>query len=325
MNAQHSIKMNLILTLASSYNFKQLKPFFYTLFSTNFSGDVVLFSHLLSQETTKRIKAFGVKIIPFNPEYPYFDDAELAALVENPNQHLSPNSLRYLLYSAYIKKNGEKYANIIHSDIRDVVFQKQPFATNLKGLHCFLEDSSTNIIQNEFNKYWIEHGFGIDVLHQIGNNCISCSGFTLSSIQEFTVYLDLMLKYILEIPNVGGMDQGIHNYLIYTGQLPNLHVIKDDEGPVSTISSFKPESKIRLNARKEVLGVDERPVNIVHQYDRYFPLLWKHDKRGFFVKKWNLIKQFLLAIKKSRKIKKQHLSNLQSIIFDKMMRRYQWD
>jgi hypothetical protein len=315
------------MSLGASYEYYHLKPIFQSLRKTGYQGDFVFFYHDLTRQTIQKLSRFSFQLIPFTYQYPYIKDAKMIEyLTSEPSFTPHPKTLRYLLYNAYLKANLDRYESIFIADCRDLVFQRSPF-DDFKpvSLHCFQEVTNEHIGSNYFNSMWIREAFGEDTLTKLSYKPILCSGTTFGSISHMINYTETMIKTIKIVKDKGCKDQGIHNYILHTNQIKDAVLHADDAGPVSTISTFKPLIKIRLNAGKEVLGVDAKPVNIVHQYDRYFPLLWKHDKRGFFVKKWNLIKQFLLAIKKSRKIKKQHLSNLQSIIFDKMIRHYQWD
>ena len=134
-----------------------------------------------------------------------------------------------------------------------------------------------------------------------------------------------MTNEISQFENLGGLDQGIHNYLIYTSKIKDVRIIKDDSEMLSTISSHKPLSEIRLSKNNEVLNKDGNPVSVVHQYDRYWSLLWKYNKRAFFNKKIDYCKQFLLAIKKNKKVSRLYLSNLKSIFLDPMVKKYNWD
>lgn len=134
-----------------------------------------------------------------------------------------------------------------------------------------------------------------------------------------------MARELIQFENIGGLDQGIHNFLIYTSKIKDLRIVKDDSAMLSTISSHKPISEIRLSKYNEVLNKDGNPVSVVHQYDRHWGLLWKYNKRAFIRKKVDYCKQFLLAVKRNKKISRSYLTNLRSIFLDPMVSRYDWD
>lgn len=91
----------------------------------------------------------------------------------------SPNSLRYFFYHAYLQYHKNEYDTIIHSDVRDVFFQSDPFEfIDSKTLNCFLENGNETIGINHYTQLWIRHAYGNEILNTLANRTISCSGFT---------------------------------------------------------------------------------------------------------------------------------------------------
>ena len=60
-----------------------------------------------------------------------------------------------------------------------------------------------------------------------------------------------------------GMDQGIHNYVLHKGRVPNVQTHGNEDGPVLTVAMMPGEEVRRL--------VFERaePAKVVHQHDRH--------------------------------------------------------
>nr|WKN36971.1 hypothetical protein K4G66_31890 [Tunicatimonas sp. TK19036] len=317
--------MNLILTLASGYNFHQLKPFFKTLQSTSYSGDIVVFGHALTSHTIQQIEAHNARVVLYEKDHPYIHKIAKSQ-VKNPGQYLYPNSLRYFLYQAYLKEHKGEYDQVMHTDIRDVIFQKNPFDYPYQdGVYFFLEHTTTKLGSSQHNSYWIQHGFGQKVLDQMKDETISCSGVTIADYDSFMDYLSKMTNHLCKIPDTGGMDQGIHNYMLRNNQLSKFHTVPDDSGTVSTISTFKPFKCIKLGNHNTVVNQNGALINIVHQYDRHWGLLWRYNKREYFKRRTDLLKQFLLAVKKAKKVKRSHLKNLKSILFSPMLKKYTWE
>lgn len=291
--------MNLILTAASNYNFRELKPFFATLGSTDFDGTTVLFYNCLKKNTIDALKKYKVTPIPFYNSFPFSEDSDLRKHIKlDRNKDYLTKTLRYVLYRAYLLEYGHCFSHVLLSDARDVAFQKDPFDFDIKdGITTFLEDKSETIKSNFYNSQWIRDGFGEQVLEEIGDNYISCSGVTYGDPKSLIHYIDEMLPLIDKLHGKNCRDQGIHNYLIYTNKLPNIRLIADDEGPVSTISVAKKPDKIMLDKNRRVVNISNEVINVVHQYDRDWKLLWKFSRHGYFVKKWNLIKRVLLKTK----------------------------
>jgi hypothetical protein len=183
------------------------------------------------------------------------------------------------------------------ADIRDIFFQGNPFEIELNtGISFFLEDDEENIGINTHTRTWIEHSYGKKLLLEIGENPISCSGYTIGLRSPIIKYLEKMTSELSKFENMGGLDQGIHNYLIYTKQISDFELIPDDEGDVGTFSYFKNNSLIRFNECGQLLNKVNKPLHVIHQYDRFWSLLWKYNRVYYFRKRWNLFKRFLLKI-----------------------------
>lgn len=322
-------KENIILTSGSGYRFHHLRPFLDTLFKTTYDGEVAFFISDTDQATLQKLRKYPIKLIPFTYDYPYL------STYQDVTKHIPtaidfvphPKTIRYIMYLAYLKAFKEQYRNVMLTDIRDVIFQKNPFdfAINDK-IYSFLEDKTQQIKDNYFNTLWIKEAFGQEALSRIGDNYIVCSGITIGSYHPMVKYLEKLTYYIInEVRDQGCKDQGIHNYVIYTNQVKNIELISDDEGAVSTISTHKPIDNIRIDRAKTVKDKQGQTINIVHQYDRHWKLLWKYNKRDYLKRRIDLIKQFLLAVIKAKQVKRSYLKNLRSILFNPMLKKYKWE
>lgn len=288
------------MSLASGYSYSQLKPFIDTLYSSGYTGKFILFVSNITKEALNSLERRGITLIHYSDNYPYLpNNPEIPSnIVDQSKEVLSPNSLRYILYYLYLKNAGsEQIDRIMFSDIRDVIFQKNPFDYNYKpGLYCFLEDADTKIKDEKHNSFWIQHGFGPEELSKIGHNTICCSGVTIGDYVSIIDYLEKMINHIIKLKNVGGLDQGIHNYLIYNNKLDSLNLINDDEGPITTLSYFKNFNKVLFH-NGSIINKSGQPVNIVHQYDRNLSLLRKYYFKGYINQLINISKRNVLEIR----------------------------
>jgi hypothetical protein len=289
----------MILSLASGYTYEHLEPFIRTLKNTGYSGDIVFFVSNLSDETTKRLEEENIILVPFQNTYPFLNEP-LCSEFEFLHVDLkdkSPLKLRHILYYLFLQAKCDHYQHAMLSDVRDVVFQKDPFDFDIEpGLYCFLEDVDTPIAKEYYNSLWIKGGYGADELKKIGDKTICCAGVTIGDIPSMLYYLHQMIEEILVVDEEC-VDQGIHNYLVYNNKLRNVHLIPDDAGAVTTLSYFKKYNKIVF---KEGLIINTKgePVNIIHQYDRHLSLLWKYSKPAFKQKVINLTKKRFYFLKK---------------------------
>lgn len=290
------MKRNLILTTGSNYNFRHLLPFFSTLEDINFKGDVVFFSNKISNFDITKFTKINLIEIPFNNAPPVFQDSELNSLL-NTDKEIITKTLRYLMYKAYLQKNIDQYNHVLISDIRDVVFQDNPFKYPLEnGLSTFLEDNSQTIKTNFYNSQWIREGFGQKTLDLIGHNTISCSGVSFGTPKAIIDYVDVMTPFIEELNGKNCRDQGIHNYIIYSNKLNKVNLIKDDSSFTSTISTFKDMQKLSYNDKGQVMNLKGEVCPIVHQYDRNWKLLWKYNKPVYFKRRIDLFKRAILSL-----------------------------
>ena len=66
-----------------------------------------------------------------------------------------PMSLRYDLYLELLLTQAVDAERILLTDVRDVLFQSNPFEDSLLGLEVFLEDSSQVLSDGGYNESWL--------------------------------------------------------------------------------------------------------------------------------------------------------------------------
>lgn len=256
----------LILGLAAGYHYGDVRPFLVSLDRAAYAGDLVLF---VSETTrgTERMRAHGARLLP---------------MVRRPGLEAVPcNALRYFLYLDFLKSEAADWDRILISDVRDVVFQRDPFAFPWPdGLCCTLEDPSATMGSCPFNSRWVRAHLGEDALQAIADRPVSCSGTTVGDQTSMLAYLEAMTGRLLP-PSVGecmaGYDQGVHNHLIHTGALDG-PTLFDNAGPILTLAQTRGEPTV--NGRGEVLNRAGRTAHLLHQYDRK-PLLFKMIRERF--------------------------------------------
>lgn len=177
-------------------------------------------------------------------------------------------SLRYRHYLNYLQKQAPNTDFVMLSDVRDVIFQTDPFDHAFRNdLEVTLEANHLKIGQEPFNSRWIENLYGQIVLRKIGSSTISCSGTTLGTQAGMRRYLAEMDAEVMKHGRpLGSHDQGIHNYLLRTGLLDPVTIYTNGQGPVLTMSigyGYQQNSEGRL------VNDDQSVVPVVHQYDRH--------------------------------------------------------
>ena len=227
------------------------------------------------------------------------------------------NMLRYYFYKWWARIYDPS-AVVMMSDYRDVMFQSNPFDYRkfewqppVAQFTVFQENHPIKVIDRcVFNAGWIESCYGSKALKKIGSNTVSCSGVSFGTRDAIMVYAELILKQLdvserYQYSSEGlpdekqqkrcisvGMDQGFHNWLVYSGELDkymNLKIYQQGEGPVNTVGSFGgARAVIKFSLEKWGIVKGESPNKyfynwngdkspVVHQLDRYIDTLFKRN------------------------------------------------
>lgn len=271
INLDGKINGELILGTAMGYNFEELKPFIFSLKNSGYKGDLCLFISKIDRKTYQKLKEYGIKMIPFQEEHPFTHKLTIPneLIPDNVSSgKISVKYLRYLLYYMFLLKYGNPKSKILLTDVRDVIFQRNPFDFNFNNLCSFIEDTHITIKASPFNSLRIQRHFGSVTLEKIGNNYPLCSGITFGHFSSIMDYLKKMIYLFPTVDTVGGGDQGLHNYLIYSGEIKNLKLFDHENGPVFTFGT-KIINSIHINKEGFIIKSNGDVYNIIHQYDRH--------------------------------------------------------
>ncbi|MDD3310909.1 hypothetical protein [Pseudodesulfovibrio sp.] len=245
---------DLILGTAAGYHYGDVRPFLRSLDGSGFSGRCVLFV----SETTRdlaRMADHHVALLPLR--------ADAAP------DGMSCNALRHFLYRDYLRAQSEPPARVLLTDVRDVVFQSDPFAPAwAEGLTCAVEDRRMTIGTCPHNSRWVRLHLGDDALARVADRPILCSGTTVGGAGAVLAYLDALTEKMAPFTGgerMAGFDQGVHNVLVHTGALGPV-TLTDNAGPILTLGYT--EGEPRLDAEGFALNEAGQRAVIVHQYDR---------------------------------------------------------
>jgi hypothetical protein len=174
--------------------------------------------------------------------------------------------LRYLHELNTARVRGRRYATVILSDVRDVVFQLPPEGIPVQSLHVFLEDPSRTIGSCPFNAEIVRAAYGDRGLGMLEDKLICCSGVTIGTQEAILRYLKLMVSEIVALRHeIGGVDQAIHNWLLYSGQLDPVTVHPNGRSSVLTLGRVTTVQREGHTVHND----DGSLPAIVHQYDRH--------------------------------------------------------
>ncbi|MBN2312203.1 MAG: hypothetical protein JXR94_24705 [Candidatus Hydrogenedentes bacterium] len=255
--------MNLVLGAAQRLNLGHLKPFCFSLLRAGFEGMTALFVSDIDEQTRYALTVMGVHLI----------EPEAGAALDQAGI----NSSRYLVYRRFLESLGDSVTNVMLTDVRDVLFQRDPFDfARDDALCCFLEDPSVTLKSCPHNAIWFLNAYGSEALTELGDHRVSCSGTTIGPawrIREYTARITgELLAMSRRKPGItqalAGVDQAAHNYLIRTGQLEGVRLFENGSGPVLTLGHVEPEA-IRFTEDGYVADAAGGAVNVLHQYDRH--------------------------------------------------------
>lgn len=288
-------KPNLVLGAIRGYKFEQIRPFVVSLKRTSFNGDLVLLWNNLSPDTLAALEQHGVKLVHFT----YRGSGALnswsrfwpvisklirpingSGLARRILKAILPlQTSRFFHYHDYLVAHRAKYGNVLITDVRDVMFQGDPFVNCNDGLLVFEEgDNALLADEKMFNAKWVEQLFGKGILDKIGRYPILCSGTVMGGIDAMINYLvkfETLLTQAREV-GMGGSDQGVHNYLCRDVYATKIQVVKNGAGAVLTMVPWLAEgADFTVSNSGEILGLNGLPVPVLHQYDRHPALALK--------------------------------------------------
>ncbi len=210
-------------------------------------------------------------------------------------QAYHPSSYRWILIRDFLVKqsqssisgggDGVAYDKLMFADVRDTIFQRDPFSIIDKpGFYAFQEAVPTTIRQCGWNKGWVQDCFGAGMINEIGDQVVSCSGTSLASWSAAMEYVNLMADELSRNPSRcerNGVDQGMHNVWVYAAsknarlKAGGIHIFSNERGPIATVQSMKTLHRDRFG---RVVNEAREVVAVVHQYDRSDELKAQYDR-----------------------------------------------
>ncbi|HXY91019.1 MAG TPA: hypothetical protein VEP49_00945 [Acidimicrobiia bacterium] len=178
-------------------------------------------------------------------------------------------SLRYSHYLAYLEAHHEFEAVMI-SDVRDVIFQRDPFVGGVEEIEVFLEEPHVTFAAGGFNPRWVEDLYGAGAVAALQDRTVSCSGVTVGTREGMIGYLGKMVEEVRRhVPPLGAHDQAMHNWLVYTGALGSPTIVPNGRGRVLTMGAL---TQVDATTDGVVLNSDGSVPAVLHQYDRHVEL-----------------------------------------------------
>jgi len=284
---------DLILATSLGYTFEQLYPFLRSLKDTGYDGEIVLFVGSTNSDTITRLRNEGVKLKPVfypfrqgkmrNPLFHWWPMASrLVRHLKTPRQLArwslpfhNLSTLRYLLYYKFLRNNPDTYRYVFFTDLRDVVFQANPFSRAEKGrLRFYVEDPALTLGTCPNDSRWIREYFGEEILQTLADKPLICSGTTLGDYPAIMEYLERFILTLRQARSLKwvGVDQGIHNYLAYTDLASRITLCRNRESEVLTMGIMPRDEPFPRNEQGQLVDPQGQPYAVLHQFDRHADL-----------------------------------------------------
>ena len=249
---------NLIIGGFTNYNINQLKPWVLSAkIHADDNNDVVLVYGNATEETLNWLESQGVILVPM-------------LQVQNVPIHV----LRFLSIHNYLVQHWQKYDYVITTDVKDVVFQSEPFS-DLIGYKLVIASEGLKYKDEPWGNENLHQTYGQYVYEEFKNNEI----FNVGTFGGISEYVKDMVFHIFTngvnrpIPIV---DQAVFNVLINTQ--PFKDIVQPTVNWACESGTVIDPSKIQ-HFRPNLL-CDEPTIKdgLVYYGDRLFPILHQYDR-----------------------------------------------
>lgn len=271
-------KTNLILAAATKYEYNAIQPFLTSLRKTGYQDKIVFLVGGNDKRTLELLKEEGVESLKI-PTGRHLDNRYSWKIVNS----LGLSKLdfcfklfnyicnrRYFYFRDFLLSHPNDFNHILITDVRDVLFQKDPFANffnELEEEHIhFFEEEITFQQDPTYNSFWVEKIYGKRVLQSMSEKKVICVGTILGKQKIISNFLNSICREFKNYNVWGlGLDQGAINRMIYdTDEFQSkIHKNGDHIFTVGFVNQLlQDENEMIVNQNNEV-------VPIVHQYDRH--------------------------------------------------------
>jgi hypothetical protein len=214
-------------------------------------SDIVLFTEEDSRLLALREK--GVNVVRCRPE---------GGIAE-----MSPTAQRYFYFRQHLSRNPD-ISKILISDIRDVLFQGDPFdVPELQDFDFAYPLEERAIARCSTNSRWITARYGPGVLEELRGCIISCCGTVIGTRAGMAEYLDKMCRHLTDAPTIFGIDQGVHNFIVNKDPVRRQAPLLNGLSAIITLH-YMEASCLTFDAEGRLLNYNLSLPRIVHQYDR---------------------------------------------------------
>jgi glycosyltransferase involved in cell wall biosynthesis len=287
---------NLILGLAEGMTAPQLEPFLRSTLAMGDPPEIMLFGGKFDADALALLDEYRVRIAPFrslwegtrrrrNRTFTVAIRVAAAAArsatrlfaLRGPQRPvevqrrmigplLPPLHARFFGYLEALEALYPGVERVFLTDIRDVVFQDDPFRFRGDKVWVFEEDARAGMRSTPLNRRWYIDTFGRRAWRRIERYPTICAGTVLGTREAVLHYLRTLTAIMMTRPPVVGGDQAIHNFICRQGLVP-AEVVPNEAGAVLTLESMS-DGELRYDADGRVVNSAGAPYPVLHMYDR---------------------------------------------------------
>lgn len=197
-------------------------------------------------------------------------------LVDIPRQFRDKQvvTVRWSIYKNYLDAHENECDQILLTDVRDVIFQSDPFNDRrYEKFFCYATEGEF-IGKSEENTTWMIKFFGENAFNELKERIIICAGTVMATFDEIRLFLSMMENSIAHIPEWGA-DQAALNYFVYSGRLPFEHIIEHNivDGNILTLAHGGTGTR-----GDQIVNHSGAVPAVVHMYNHYPPLRQISDR-----------------------------------------------
>ncbi|CAM9419063.1 unnamed protein product, partial [Scytosiphon promiscuus] len=150
----------------------------------------------------------------------------------------SPSSARWVMMQRFLDAKGSQYKHVLMADAGQVFFQSNPFdIIGDPGIYTFMDEKT--IGESEKRSADIRNCFGDSVLANLADKRALHSALSLGTLSSATDYArqmsDGVLSPAFQACEAAGVDAGLHDRLVYGGELPGVLMFDEATGPATDV------------------------------------------------------------------------------------------
>ncbi|MCA9186696.1 MAG: hypothetical protein R3E01_08700 [Pirellulaceae bacterium] len=276
-----------ILGFAEGYGIEQLEMFVTSLRRTSFAGKAALFvDHNLPKDVGRYLQDHDIQAVraPWKRTiYRYVRKAnalqrQIRGTYYSPTQfaqdylHQDSTMARYAFYKQWLTAHGRHCENVLFTDVRDVVFQCDPFAQPVEDEICLFAEPGPTIVNSGATAKWLRRSYGAAVVEQLADRPVICAGVMCGTRDGMLRLVNKLTAVMAKAPSFWslrfGLDQAALNLWVHTHDVPGLTVFPHLEGRIAHLA-WADSSTLKLNDDGQVVGEFGQVVPLLHQYDRH--------------------------------------------------------